>query len=295
MLKRFVVAALMSAMTAGVSHADVKLTVAHSHPALFKGVHEEIARLFEAENPDIKIELRNTSENYESLTQELLRDSISGNMPDVFFQGFDRLRVFAERNLIVPLTPLMTTEKGWNAETYSAAALNLGKVGDVQYGVPLAMSSQVVYFNADLVRQAGGDPENFPQTWPEILEIAGKIQALGGSNVGLCVELDGFGWQSLAFAQGGQMLTADEKDVAFDGPGGQAAMQILHDMGAVAKMPAMTPAQGRQAFVAGTLGVYVGSIAWVGSVQRDIGDRFDIRTVSYPMPNVDGNTNGREC
>lgn len=286
MIPRIFLAAALSLATTGAW--AVELTVAHSHPSLFKGVHEEIARRFMEANPDIMIKLRATSENYETLTQELLRDAISGSMPDVFFQGFDRLRVFADRKLIVPLTPLMENDPEWKADSYSSSALALGKVGDLQYGIPFAMSSQIVYYNADLIRKVGGDPDNFPKTWPEILMLAGKIQDLSDTMVGLNVELDGFGWQSLVFAQGGRMLTEDEKDVAFDGPEGQAAMGILHGMGKVAKMPAMSPAQGRQAFVAGTLGVYVGSIAWVGTVQRDVGDRFDVRTVSYPMTTEKG-------
>jgi|SRR5450631_1119493 multiple sugar transport system substrate-binding protein len=281
MFLRSLIAAILSlAVTSAVA---VELTVAHSHPSLFKSVHEDIAKRFMAQNPDITIKLRATAENYETLTQDLLRDSISGSMPDVFFQGFDRLRVFADRSLIVPLAPMMKPDQGWKADSYSSSALDLGKVGETQYGIPFAMSSQIVYYNAELVRKAGYDPDKFPKSWPEILEIAGKIQDLGGSTVGLNAELDGFGWQSLVFAQGGRMLTPDEKEVAFDGAEGRAAMKILHDMGKIAKMPAMSPAQGRQAFVAGTLGIYVGSIAWVGVIQRDVGKRVDVRTALYPM------------
>ena len=37
-------------------------------------------------------------------------------------------------------------------------------------------------------------------------------------------------WQALVFSNGGTMLTADEKKVAFDGPAGKTAIETLGRM-----------------------------------------------------------------
>ena len=41
------------------------------------------------------------------------------------------------------------------------------------------------FFNADLVEQAGGDPDTFPSTWPEIIELAASIEALDDESSGM--------------------------------------------------------------------------------------------------------------
>ena len=70
--------------------------------------------------------------------------------------------------------------------------------------------------------KAGGDPDNFPATWDGIIDLAQKIEALGGGKVRGCPfdwQITGnWMWQALVFSHGGTMLSADEKKVAFDGP-----------------------------------------------------------------------------
>ena len=54
--------------------------------------------------------------------------------------------------------------------------LALGTVDKKIYGVPFNASNPIVYFNADLVKKAGGDPEKFPSTFEEIIALATKIK-----------------------------------------------------------------------------------------------------------------------
>lgn len=45
------------------------------------------------------------------------------------------------------------------------------------YGVPLDVSSLMIYYNKDLFSQAGLDPNNPPKTWPEFIAAGKKLRA----------------------------------------------------------------------------------------------------------------------
>src|SRR3546814_2683844 len=86
------------------------------------------------------------------------------------------------------------------------------------------MSTPVVFYNADLVEQAGADPDAFPNDWDSPIGLAGAIDALGQGVDGMYYELGVDDWttQGLILNFGGAMMTADETDIAFDGPAGRS-------------------------------------------------------------------------
>lgn len=47
------------------------------------------------------------------------------------------------------------------------------------YGVPLDVSSLMIYYNKDLFKQAGLDPENPPKTWKEFINAGKKLKEAG--------------------------------------------------------------------------------------------------------------------
>ena len=148
-------------------------------------------------------------------------------LPDVAFQGVNRQRVFVERGIAQPLDAFIARPTGL-AKTYgfAEALLALGRFGGKQYGLGFAMSTPIIYYNADLVRKAGGDPDQFPNDWDGIFDLAAKIKALSGApRLSIPGQITGnWMWQALVFSHGGTMLSADEKKVAFDGPAGKKAI-----------------------------------------------------------------------
>src|SRR3546814_6780250 len=75
------------------------------------------------------------------------------------------------------------------------------------------MSTPVVFYNADLVEQAGADPDAFPNDWDVLIGLAGAIDALGQGVDGMYYELGVDDWttQGLILNFGGAMMTADRK------------------------------------------------------------------------------------
>src|SRR5262245_61897873 len=169
---------------APVSAAPVEVIVQYTQPQIFDKVFEQLKADFEAENPDIRIKFRGAHKDYSAGIQALLREAVVGETAHVDYVGLSFVPIVAERGLAIHLAPLMradnsTFEKGgWTPSLQS-----LGKVGEKQLGLPLAVSMSLVYFNADLVQKAGFDPARMPRDWDGLLQMAGKIRALG-PNIG---------------------------------------------------------------------------------------------------------------
>lgn len=284
-LKSLAAAALL-ACGAAQAQQPTEIIVDYTIPHLFKDVHEKIAKDFMAKFPQYKVTLRAPTPGYEEATQQALRQAITNQLPDVSYQGLNRQRVFADRGIAVDLEPFIKNEKDWAKMGYDKALLSLGQVNHKQVGIGFSLSTPIVYFNADLVRKAGVTPEQFPSTWSDIAQLAKKSKAAtpGSQSIHMDWEITGnWMWQALVFSNGGTMLTADEKKVAFDGPAGKAAMGTFTKVVTDGDMRDVSTDAARQDFVSGNLAVFVTSTSILGLITKQVGDRFDLRTARMPI------------
>src|SRR5262245_46032483 len=107
------VALALLATGAEMAFAQSKTTieVLYPYPSLFKALHEELAKRFQAEHPQIEIRYRAPAEHYEDATQQMLRAAVAGNMPDVAYHGLNRVRIFVERGVACRSTPSSTRNR----------------------------------------------------------------------------------------------------------------------------------------------------------------------------------------
>lgn len=292
---RNLIGAILLAATALLSPAasaqdQLTLKVDYAYPNLIQPTQEELARRFMQGRPDIRIELSGPAKDYEELIQRTFRGSLTGDLPDVAYHGLNAIRHLAERDLLVPLEPFIKGEPDWESMGYMPSMLRLVTHAGKTYGLPFSISVPIVYYNGDLVRRAGGDPRNLPRSWAEIADLARRISALGGGAQGVFTDYaQGSLWQFLAFvtAEGGRMMSPDEKAIAFDGEAGMRTLRLMRDLGQAGMLDQTDP-QATQAFIAGTLGIYVTSSSRLGNTTRGVGNRFELLT--GPMPMAEGGT-----
>jgi multiple sugar transport system substrate-binding protein len=261
------------------------ITVHYAQPNIYKESYDAILAGFSQKEPDIRVNFV-TTPNYEEGAQLLLRQSATNQLPDLSYQGFNRLRVFAERGIAQDLAPLLKAEAADPATLgYTPNLLNLAHFGGMQAGLAYAASNPICYYNADLVKRAGGDPDNFPKDWDGVLALAAKIDALGDGTDGMWFTWNGDDWMfsALLFGHGGRMLNADETDVAFAGAEGMASLKLLERMVKQAGMPNMTAVAARQAFAAGKIGMLFQTTALVRGTAAAVGNNFELRTTGMPV------------
>jgi multiple sugar transport system substrate-binding protein len=163
----------------------------------------------------------------------------------------------------------------------------LGTYGGKPYSLAFAVSTPIIYINDELISKAGGDPANFPTTWQGIFDLANKINRLGNDNVGLFYSWAITGnwmWQALVFSHGGQMMSADEKKIAFNGEPGKRSIELLGRMVTEAGMPDLTPEASRAAFFGGKLGIWTESTSLLRVADDGVAGKFKWRTARFPAP-----------
>ncbi len=296
-LKGFGATAAMSVLTPGglggaqAQQAPTMLDVLYANPS-FARFFNPIAEAFMQANPDVKIVFRQPAPNYDEAHQGMLRAALTNQLPDVHFSGFNRLpelaRTLAARNQIADLGAMIGKEEaGWSEKNFSARMLALGQVDGKQYGMPFNASSPIAYYNPDLVRRAGGDPDRFPDSWDGVLALAAKIKAAAPDAMGISTYINSFDsdwlFQALVQQAGGRMLSADGKSVAFGGEPGLAALRIGRRSVTEGGMHLLGADQSRQQFAAGGIGIIFDSPARLNVITGLVGERFRLRTAPFPI------------
>lgn len=165
----------------------------------------------------------------------------------------------------------------------------LGMVDGKQYGLPVNASSPIMYVNADLVRAAGGDPDNMPTTFAELIALAKTIHAADPRVSGMSYDIAGWPddwlWQAMIYQQGGTLVDIETGTVAFDNEIGLNALTMIRQMAAEAGAPTFDWDQARQQFGAGMTGVLFSTPAHVQTIEGLVGDRFELVTTTFPLDN----------
>jgi multiple sugar transport system substrate-binding protein len=280
------VAAASLAATPLRAQSPTEITVLYSTPDLFKTLHEQIAAAFMKANPQYKITFLAPQPAYEEVAQATLRAAVTNTLPDVVYHGLNRQRVFYDRGLAQPLDALIAADPDFKSYGHAPGLLDIGRFGGKQFGIGFSLSTPIIYYNTDLVTKAGGDASALPATWDGIFEMARKVKALGGPTQGYHFDWDITGnwmWQALVFSNGGTMLTADEKKVAFDGPAGKTAIETLGRMVTEGTMRDVGQNVSLQDFTSGTMGIWGHSTSRLGGVTKQVGDKFKLRTGAFPI------------
>jgi multiple sugar transport system substrate-binding protein len=268
------------------AQTQTEIKVLYSTPDLFKTLHEQIAAEFTKAHPQYKITFLAPQPAYEEVAQATLRAAVTNTLPDVAYHGLNRQRVFYDRGLAQPLDPFIAADTDFKTYGHAPGLLDIGRFGGKQLGIGFSLSTPIIYYNADLVTKAGGDLAALPRDWDGIFALARKIKALGGSTQGYQFDWDITGnwmWQALVFANGGTMLTADEKKVAFDGPAGKVAIDTLNRMITEGTMRDVSQSVSLQDFTSGSMGIWGHSTSRLGGVTKQVGDKFKLLTGPFPI------------
>ena len=275
----------------GVASAQgVTLDVYYAQPS-FARYHEPIAQAFMKAHPDIRIVFRAPAADYDVGHQAMLREAVTNNLPDIYFPGFHLLGeltdVLVPRKQIVELDPLLAAEPAqWRTGNYSDKILDLGKVHGKLYGLAVNASLPVMYFNTELVKKAGGDPNHMPDTWDGVIALAKKIHAtsnLAGMAYNVHEWPDTWLVQAILTQQGVPMLDPTGTKIAFDNDKGVAALTLLRRFVTEGGMKLIGFDESRQAFVAGNIGIFFDTPARMRQVSDLVGTRFTLGTAVFPI------------
>lgn len=278
--------ALSLATPAAAQETTITVTAT---PSIFASMFERFAEEFQAANPDIGIDLVIPPGEQREMIQDVLRRALVDDLPDATFQGYNFIRVLADRDLPVPLDDFIAKDPEWTEDRYAPSIAAAATLGDTVQGLGVGISFPVLYYNVDLVRQAQDGDETFPETWKGVVELATRIGASDPDVIGGFHRFHSWMFQAQVESRGGRLMDAAETMLSFDGAQGQAAFDLYRAFAEAGQGEfAMTREQGRQAFASGTIGIFTDSSSILRRYEEQVGDAFEIGVA--PFPRVDGGT-----
>jgi len=215
-LKKISSAIALAASIAMPAAAETELTM--YYPIAVGGALTEvvdgIVADFEAANPDISVNAI-YSGNYDDTRVRALSAINSGEPAQLAVMFSIDAYDLIEQDLIVPFDDLVS-DKAWLDSFYPALMAN-GKIEGKTWGIPFQRSTIVAYYNKDLFRAAGLDPEAPPSSWDDLI-TAGKALTKDGT-YGLMIPSTGYPYwmfQALAIQNGKEVMSDDGLTTFFD-------------------------------------------------------------------------------
>lgn len=246
---------------------------------------EEQIQLFEELNPDIEVINRYQEGSYGGIINNLQRDLAGGNAPVVAQIGYNFRLLVINEFPHKPIEDFKETDPEYNdfINGHIEGVLEPGRdAKGYQRGIPLAISVPVLYYNADIFRKAGLDPDSPPETFKELRNAALTIKEETGE-YGLGIQIsDSNNWlpQSMVESNGGWFLTPEGKI----GVNSSEVIEVYEFWQEMAledeSLPVITDREQEQSFVGGRLGMYLKTSGALQNFAES--SDFDFRTAEFP-------------
>lgn len=142
-----------------------------------KDIFESMAAEYTKKNPNVQIEY--ISIPFGDIKKQTFIMSASNDAPDIIQTHTAWFSTYATSDIVVPLDDLLG--KDYVDDLIGSLREDYTYNGKLM-GVPWAPSPYILYWNKELFKQAGLDPETPPKTYSEMLEFAEKIAQLKTDN-----------------------------------------------------------------------------------------------------------------
>lgn len=184
-----------------------------------KQFHKLVDR-FNATHKSIHV---NTLDNVDY--QKLLTAISGGTPPDVAELFSDYIGTFANNGVIQPLGGLAKSA-GIDTQAYTSRALSAGEYRGKLYGIPFLNDASALYWNKDLFKQAGLDPNKPPQTLSQLAQMARKLEKVGSGGKILRLGIDPTGlFNALTWDYGGEFASSGATKITANTPASVKALQ----------------------------------------------------------------------
>jgi sn-glycerol 3-phosphate transport system substrate-binding protein len=194
---------------------------------------DKLASDFQAENENITVKPIYGGSYQDTMTK--VATAVQGNnAPDIAVLLSTDLYTLLSMDAIEDLTPSFSQEY---FDDFYEAFLGNTKSGDTVWSVPFQRSTIVLYYNKDKFKEVGLDPGKAPANWTELRDYAKQLTT--ADQWGLEIPSTGYQYwmlQALALQSGGNIMSNDGKQVFFDKPHVEEALQFYLDLGKTDKV-----------------------------------------------------------
>ncbi|QGG57855.1 ABC transporter substrate-binding protein [Paenibacillus sp. B01] len=273
------------------SKAPVKVVWWHSMSGELGKAADALVSGFNSTHPDVQVEAVFQGTYDESLNKmKASMDSKSGpSLIQVYEIGS---RFMIDSGAVTPVQQFIDAE-GYDVGSLEPNIRGYYTFGGKQYSMPFNTSNPILYYNKDLFKAAGLDPEKPPATYQEVADAAKALTKDGVTGASFAI----YGW----FME--QLLAAQGKELVNNGNGRdsaateslvnqEAAVQTLEWWkGLVDAKTALNLGRKtddtKKAFLAGQVAMTLDSTAGLRGIVDGAAGKFEVGTAFLPRPSAD--------
>lgn len=246
---------------------------------------EKMSAKFEAENPDIKVEVQALP--WDQAHDKLLTAVASKTGPDVIQMGTSWIPEFADAGALLDLTEYTKEYANIDPANYFDSSLETTRFNDEYVGVPWYIDTRVLYYRTDLLESVGY--KDGPSNWDELKDAATKLAARGDDMYGIDLDQkDQMFTMAYAWQNGSEPIT-DDMVPRFNEAPYVEAVTFLNSFFKEGLAQAVSDMDITQAFASGVKPMFV-SGPWMVNILKtdapDIEGKWAVRTV----PGKESNT-----
>ncbi|MBE1876649.1 ABC transporter substrate-binding protein [Myceligenerans pegani] len=208
----------------------------------------------------------------------------AGSPPDVVQMGYSKLAESFDTLPVQPLESIAGDEWESSVEGIDEAFLTTGTSDGEVRALPYTVSVPTLFYNADLFRDAGLDPDDPPATIDEVRSAAEAIVEAGHHGVYFGIvdsAKSDYVTQSVINSAGGSLVTADG-GVGLDSPEAVAGLAAVQGLTADGLQPAVGIEDALADFANGNMGMFVVSTAASGQLAAAAEGAFELRSGGFP-------------
>lgn len=282
-LRLLTAVSVMALSIAGASAAEVKLRYAmwdQSQAPTF----QKIIDAFEAENPDIDVELQVTP--WSKYWTKLQTEAGNDNLPDVFWMNPFNFPLYASNDIVLPIDDLVAAS-GFDADAIPPIMRDIYSYDGALYSLPNNRDAIVVWYNKAIFEAAGvAEPEE-SWTWADFQETAAALTDADAGIYGTAAYLNFRQvWINTIHQAGGSILSDDEQTAQWDTEAAAAGVKYWADMVQAGSSPTasqLSDTDQNSMFMSGKVGMlYAGS--WIGITfsESELAEQGNIGIVTLP-------------
>ncbi|MFW5797709.1 MAG: ABC transporter substrate-binding protein [Spirochaetota bacterium] len=250
---------------------------------------------FNASQDGIVVTHENVPGWYGGLLERLQQLAVADQLPEVAIMGLSASNYMREGLDVVSVSDYIERD-GYSTDDFIPEMLRLAQDPETgeQFALPYAVSTPLIYVNKDLMREAGIDASEAPDTWMELREWARVAHEAHDDAHGIAFQLDFDTWQfqQLLESFGGRMADAEAEEVLFNSEAGMRVMDMwlgmMHEDGS---WPNISGSEAADNFTNGSLAMIVATTGNLARFNRDAD--FDLGILLLPEYDDDRRRNER--
>lgn len=172
---------------------------------IYKGIEQ-----FNAKQDEYEVEGRLIPSN--QYVSELIRAVATGSAPDVVTLNDPYVASFSAQGTLTDLTDMIAASDVIDPKLYYSGPMATSNWDGHLYTVPRDTNTLALYYNADMFRKHGLDPDHPPKTWSELRKAATALTGDGVYGLGFSANMasDGvFHFLPFLFQAGGSLSHLD--------------------------------------------------------------------------------------